>query len=306
MAVIFSQLNSKHKHSRLFANTTRDSLRFVFVLIVSLVLIVADFHYRCIDRLRLVFSILASPLHYASDYPVRLMHTGKALLLDKQVLMNENDSLHHQHLRLQARLQRFNSIRHENTELKGLLALSDLSGRRSMGARVLAIDTNSARQLLILNKGKRDRIFSGQPVLDEHGVMGQVIDVGLMTSTVLLISDGMSAVPIRNNRTGETGILVGTNDVNRLSLIHLPKTSAITVGDLLVTSGLGRLYPEGYPVGRVDEVQNTPGDDFIKVHVSPLALLDRTRLVLLMWPDEHHALLSAQVDERLRVMASHS
>lgn len=249
---------------------------------------------------------MASPLHYASDYPVRLLHTGRALLLDKQVLMDENDALHHEHLRLQGRLQRLKAIRHENTELKGLLALSDISGRRSVGARVLAIDTNSARQLLILNKGQRDRIFSGQPVLDEHGVMGQVIDVGLMTSTVLLISDGMSAVPVRNNRTGETGILVGTNHVNRLSLIHLPKTSAITAGDLLVTSGLGRLYPEGYPVGRVDDVENTPGDDFIKVHVSPLALLDRTRLVLLLWPNEHHALLSAQVDERLRVMAYRS
>ena len=302
MAVIFSQPNNGH--SRIFTNTERDSSHFVFALVLALALIMADSHYRCAEPLRRAFSWLASPLQYISDYPMHMIDSGRALILTKQQLINENDALHHEHLFLQKKLQRLQTIRHENTELKGLLALSDISGWRSIGARVLAIDSNTTRQLLILNKGKRDKIFLGQPVLDKNGVMGQVIDVGLMTSTVLLISDGMSAVPVRNNRTGETGILVGTNHENQLALIHLPKTSAIMTGDLLVTSGLGRRYPEGYPVGRVEHVLNTPGDDFIKVYVRPLALLNKARLVLLIWPSEHHAFLSSQVDERLRGMES--
>ena len=71
----------------------------------------------------------------------------------------------------------------------------------------------------------------------------------------MLISDAKSAVPVRNNRTGERAILVGNNNMSQLSLVNLPRTSSINQGDLLVTSGLGRLYPEGYPVGRVEDVK---------------------------------------------------
>jgi rod shape-determining protein MreC len=154
--------------------------------------------------------------------------------------------------------------------------------------------------LVILNKGKRDGAYVGQPVLDAKGVMGQIIDVGYMTSTVLLISDSKSAVPVRNNRTGERGILIGLNNLGQLSLINLPGTSSIAKDDLLVTSGLGRLYPEGYPVGRVVDVQSVPGEAFIKVDVSPVALLNRNRLVLLIWPDKEQAQLTLQINERMK------
>jgi rod shape-determining protein MreC len=172
---------------------------------------------------------------------------------------------------------------------------------QAMVAQILAVDTTTARQLVVLNKGKRDKVYAGQPVLDAKGVMGQVVDVGLMTSTVLLISDSKSAVPVRNNRTGERAILSGINNLGQLSLINLPSTSSIAAGDLLVTSGLGGLYPEGYPVGRVEGVKNIPGDAFITVDVSPIALLNRNRLVLLIWPDKEQTKINAQISERLSV-----
>jgi rod shape-determining protein MreC len=90
--------------------------------------------------------------------------------------------------------------------------------------------------------------------------------------------------------------------MNYLSLINLPGTSSINQGDLLVTSGLGRRYPEGYPVGRVSNILHKPGEDFITVRVSPVALLNRNRLVLLIWPEKEHNELTAQIDERLRVL----
>ena len=166
----------------------------------------------------------------------------------------------------------------------------------------MAVDTTPSRQVLILNKGSRDGVFVGQPVLDAKGVMGQIIDVGLMTSTILLISDAKCAVPIRNNRTGERAILVGTNSMTHLSLIHLPGTSSIVKGDLLVTSGLGRRYPEGYPVGRVEDITHKPGDEFMTVRVAPIARLNRNRLVLLIWPEEEHNELTAQINERMNVI----
>ena len=274
----------------------------MFALVISLAFMVADYHYRSLDSVRSGFSILVSPLQYIVDYPVRVIGGIRSLISTKKALINENMQLRYQQTMLEAQMQKLLVISRENSQLKELLSVSSSAQMRAMAAQILAVDTTSSRQLLVLNRGTRDGVFSGQPVLDAKGVMGQIIDVGLMTSTVLLISDSKSAVPVRNDRTGERAILIGTNSMSQLSLINLPRTSSIVKGDLLVTSGLGRRYPEGYPVGRVEDVKNIPGDDFIKVSVSPVALLNRNRLVLVVWPEEEHAALTDQINERISVM----
>lgn len=259
----------------------------------------SDYHYRYLDSVRSGFSLVVSPIQYAVDYPVRVIGWVQSLVSAKKALIDENMQLRYQQTMLQAELQKLIVIQKENLQLKELLLTSSKADMRAMAAQILAVDTSNARQIVVLNKGKRDGVYVGQPVLDAKGVMGQIIDVGPMTSGVLLISDSKSAVPVRNNRTGERAILVGNNSLEQLSLINLPKTSSIHPGDVLVTSGLGRRYPEGYPVGRVEQVNSIPGEDFVKVMVSPVAFLNRNRLVLLIWPDPEQEQLTAQVNERL-------
>jgi rod shape-determining protein MreC len=274
----------------------------VFALAISFAFMVADYRYQYLDSVRSGFSLLVSPMQYIVDYPVRMMGWTYSLIASKKSLINENMQLRYQQIILEAQLQKLLVLSNENSQLKQLLSASAATEMRAIAAQILAVDTTSSRQLLVLNKGKRDGVFAGQPVLDAKGVMGQIIDVGLMTSTVLLVSDAKSAVPVRNDRTGERAILVGTNSMSELSLINLPRTSSIAKGDLLVTSGLGRRYPEGYPVGLVEDIKNIPGDDFIKVSVSPIALLNRNRLVLLVWPEKEHAKLTEQINQRISVM----
>lgn len=299
MAISFQPNNI---HSKLFAKRQHSASNFLFALLLALCMIIADSHYQKMGNVRRGFSVLVAPLQLAVDYPVRIYNWVHSLLSSKKALIDENMRLRYQQTILEAHLQKFIALRHENSQLKKLLSATSSENMRAIAAQILAVETNRSRQLLILDKGTRDGVFSGQPVLDAKGVMGQVIDVGVMTSTVLLISDSKCAVPVKNDRTGEHAILVGTNNLSRLSLINLPKTSSIARGDLLVTSGLGRRYPEGYPVGRVDVVKNAPGDDFIKVSVSPIALLNRSRLVLLIWPEEEHNELTEQINERLKVL----
>lgn len=295
--MISSQPNNTQ--SRLFAERSHSSLGFVFASALSFTLMFADYHYRYLDNVRSGFSLLVSPLQYIVDYPVSLVGWFSSLLSTKKALIDENMQLRYQQTMLEAQLQKLILLSNENSQLKALLSASSSAKIDAMAAQILAVDTTTSRQLLVLNKGKRDGVSRGLPVLDAKGVMGQIIDVGSMTSTVLLISDSKSAVPVRNDRTGERAILVGTNSISQLSLINLPKTSSIAKGDLLVTSGLGRRYPEGYPVGRVEEIKPIPGDDFIKVSVRPTALLNRDRLVLVVALEEEHAALTAQIDERL-------
>ena len=302
MAVIFSQPNNNQ--NRIFARSRHSAFRYVLALALSIVLMISDYHYRYLDNVRVGLSLLVTPLQYVVDYPLRVMSWVGSLFSSKKTLVDENIQLRYKQTILEAKLQKFLAISDENSQLKELLSASSAANANidAMAAQVLAVDTTSSRQLLVLNKGKRDGVIVGLPVLDAKGVVGQVIDVGFMTSTVLLVSDIKSAVPIRNNRTGERAILVGTNSISQLSLINLPRTSSIIKGDLLVTSGLGRLYPEGYPVGIVSEVKHIPGDDFIKVIVTPIALLNSNRLVLIIWPEKEHAALTNEISERMKIM----
>jgi rod shape-determining protein MreC len=305
---IFFQQNDNHygnhnlKRNRLFAKKKHSSLWFVLSVLLSFMLMMVDCRDRSLPCVRTVFTGVMMPVQFAVDYPLRVVAWGHSLMSSKKTLVDENMRLRYQQTVLEAQLQKFLALRNENSELKSLLSASSSAQMRSMAARILAVDTTSSRQIIVISKGSRDGVVRGQAVLDARGVMGQVIDVGPLTSTVLLISDSKCAVPVLNQRTGERAIVVGTNYIGRLSLVNLPKTSSVVVGDLLVTSGLGEHYPEGYPVGFVEEVQNTSGEDFIKVLVSPVAWLNRSRLVLLVWPEEKQNELSMELVERLRVL----
>ncbi|MCX7091082.1 MAG: rod shape-determining protein MreC [Legionellales bacterium] len=301
---IFFQRNKQNeqmllKRNRLFAKKKYSSLWFVLSVLLSFSLMVVDCRDRSLPWLRNIFTGMMVPVQFAVDYPVQVVAWSRSLIGSKKALVDENMRLRYQQTVLEARLQKFLALRNENSELKSLLSASSSAQMRSMAARILAVDTSTSRQIVVISKGSHDGVIRGQAVLDAKGVTGQVIDVGLLTSTVLLISDSKCAVPVLNQRTGERAIVVGTNHIGRLALVNLPKTSSVAVGDLLVTSGLGGNYPEGYPVGYVEEVQNTSGDDFIKVMVNPLAWLNRSRLVLLVWPEEKHNELSTELTERL-------
>lgn len=300
MAVISSRQNNSR--ITLFSRGGPSSLGFLIALVLAMGMMFADYHYRYMHAVRSAIALLVSPLQYAVDYPVRITGWVQALVGSKKALLDENVRIRYEQSVLEAKMQNVLALQEENSQLKELLLTSTKANMKAMAAQILAVDTSSSRQILVLNKGERDGVHVGQPVLDAKGVMGQIIDTGLMTSTVLLISDAKCAVPVRNNRTGERALLIGTNKMDELLLLNLPETSSINPGDLLVTSGLDRRYPEGYPVGRVESVNNIPGEAFARVIVSPIASLNHSRLVLLIWPDKEQEMLTLQINERLEAV----
>jgi len=295
--VIFFQQNKQR--GRLFQQAQQRGGRFSLAIALAVMFMLADHHYGTMPIHR-VFSSFIFPVQYATDAPIRLINWTRLTWTSKQDLLAANERLRHQQLYLQSQNMQSLMLQDENASLKALLALSQTVKHRSMAADVLAVNTGHARQVVIINKGKQAGVVLGQLVLDTEGVMGQVIDVGLKTSTVLLVSDVNSAVPVRNQRTGEKAILNGTNNTRHLSLIHLPKTVSVQQGDVLLTSGLGQQYPAGYPVGVVETVTIHPGEEFIRVSVHPLTSLNRNHLVLLVWPDEQKLALNQEVDTRLQ------
>ena len=150
-------------------------------------------------------------------------------------------------------------------------------------AELIGVSPDPARHLVVLDKGEADGVFTGQPLIDANGLMGQVVEAAANSARVLLITDATHAIPVQVNRNGVRAIAEGVGRLDRLELRHVASTEDIEVGDLLVSSGLGGRFPEGYPVASVTEVIVDPGQPFARVIAEPKAALNRSRHVLLVF-----------------------
>jgi len=154
-------------------------------------------------------------------------------------------------------------------------------------AELVAVELQSFRRQIVINKGQREGAYDGQPIVDATGIMGQIVHVAPFSSTVLLLTDPNHALPVQVNRNGLRTIAVGTGQRDKLLLENLTNNADIRVGDLIISSGLGRRFPSGYPVGQIEKISRDPGEVFAKVVVKPSAQLSQSREVLMVWPYEN-------------------
>jgi rod shape-determining protein MreC len=199
----------------------------------------------------------------------------------REHLRKENTELKARLRQADFRLMRYADLEQENLRLRNLRAATASISERIMVAEILRVDLNPYRHRVIINKGTHDGVVKAQPLLDAHGIFGQITRAGAFSSEAILITDTEHAIPVQVNRNGLRSIAVGTGDLNKLSLPFLPTNADIQVGDLLVSSGLGGVFPAGYPVAvvaKVDKVAQT-----LSISAKPAASLDRDREVLLVW-----------------------
>lgn len=245
---------------------------------------VTDHHYHHLQQVRAALSVIVHPLRLLAALPVTASLELQTFFATRETLHTENADLRRNNLQLQARLQQYTNLQAENQRLRKLLESSTtVSGERLLIAELSAVDLDPYRQQVTINKGTLDGAFVGQAVLDAAAVMGQIQQATLFSSTVLLITDPNHAMPVQILRNGLRTIAIGTGRINELELPYLPTHSDIRVGDQLVTSGLGGTFPAGYPVATVRTIDRQPNQAFARIHAEPLAHLDRSREVLLVW-----------------------
>jgi rod shape-determining protein MreC len=173
-------------------------------------------------------------------------------------------------------------VAQQNQHLKELL-----DTRRSLElnvqlARVIGVDLGAYSHRLMLNVGARDGVKAGQPVIDAHGVMGQVIESLPTTSLVMLVTDPAHAIPVVIERTGLRTVAYGSRDGDQLVLPTIPLAGDVEAGDQLLTSGLGGRFPPGFPVGRITAVAPAATGMFLVAQVQPAADIGRSEDVLLL------------------------
>ncbi len=243
-----------------------------------------DHQFNYFGRFRSVLSLVVAPMQYLVDRPVEFIRWVDTSFTTQQNLLVENAQLRARQLLLYAKLQKVLALERENEQLKALLRSSSNIHEKVTVAQLLAVDLAPYTQQIVIDKGERDGVYVGQPVLDAYGVMGQVIAVGPINSRVLLITDPRSAIPVQNNRNGNRAIASGLGFDGVLELINVPLTTDFRKGDYLITSGLGGHYPPGYPVGVINNVKLPPGGRFTNISLTPAAHVNQSRQVLLVWP----------------------
>jgi rod shape-determining protein MreC len=258
----------------------------IVLVIASIVLMTVDHRWHSLELARSAFSGILYPLQYTIDLPIRLFYWADEALSTQQSLLEKNREFEARHLENRVQLQKLDIIEKENERLRKLLGAIPKTTERLLISEIINVDLDPYKQLILLNKGSNSDVYQGQPIIDAQGVMGQVVHVGPMSSTAVLITDASHAIPVQVNRTGLRAIAFGSGKIDQLNLRHLPHNVDIKEGDLLITSGLGGVFPPNFPVAVITRIERPAGEPFATIEALPHALLDKSREVLLVWRNE--------------------
>lgn len=270
----------------IFGKTPPLGLRLVLAVIASAALILTDGQTNAMIKFRSTMETAVGGLYYLANVPRKVLDGLSDNLVDTNKLQIENKVLKEQLLEKNADLLLLDQLKVENQRLRLLLNSPLRADEYKKIAEILTAETDIYRQQVVINQGKSNGAYVGQPVIDEKGVIGQIISVGEQSSRVLLLTDVTHSIPVQVLRNDVRVIASGVGRSDELILDNVPRSVDIVKGDLLVTSGLGGRFPEGYPVGVVDKVSRDGSNYFASISVKPLASLERLRYVLLLWPTE--------------------
>ncbi len=251
-----------------------------------------DHRWHYLDSLRSAMSLVIYPLQSLVDLSTAPLRMAGQSLQSRSALQKQVEELRIRETLLNAQLQRLVALEAENRRLRQLLHTSRETVEETRVAEIVAVDLDPFSRRIVIDKGSRDDIFPGQPILDASGIMGQVIRVEPLSSTAMLLTDPGHAIPVQVNRNGLRAVAVGTGASNRLDVPFIPNNADIRKGDVLISSGLGGRFPPGHPVATVIRVESDPARPYAVVEAAPAAQLDKIREVLLVWtnPQREHPL----------------
>ena len=273
---------ARNDTATLFAEGTASTLRLIAYLGLAATLMIVDHRADYLEDLRRLTGVLVEPVYRIAALPADVARATRTAVVSQDTLAKENRELRDALLLAQARLNRLDALVAQNARLKDLLDAQTSLGLSVQLARLIDVDLDPFRPRVVLNVGASQGVTVGQPVIDAHGIMGQVIEVLGNTSIVMLITDPTHAIPVMVERSGLRTIAYGTGAIDRLELPNIPISADVQVGDRLVTSGLGGRFPAGFPVGEILSISTDSSSLFAAAQARPAAALDRSGDVLLL------------------------
>ena len=262
---------------------TSDLFSFALLVCMSVVLMIVDYRSSYLLYARSTLATLITPVQIVATLPQEVAERVSVWFLSSENLRGQYETLRTEHAKLQAQLQRMQALVRENDDLRDLLDAAKKVPDRVLMAELIEVSVDPYTQKILVDRGLSDGAHVGQPVFDPSGIMGQVTQVMPFTSAVTLITDPSHAVPVRVQRNGLRAVAFGVGSSDRVRISYLSPDSDIRKGDVLITSGLGGRFPAGYPVAKVIDIKNDPGETFLYIEAVPTAQIDRASHVLLVW-----------------------
>lgn len=272
----------------LYGRGPSPGLRFFLYALLALVLMYLDQRGNWGGRIRYGLMALAYPVQTVVNSPTAAWDWLVESTRTRVQLRSENEELRARQRELELALMRDQALQQENAELRNLRAALPPLTRKWVLAEVINVETDPLRQRLLINRGTTEGVHLNQPVVDATGILGQVARVGPWSAEIILITDPEHALPVQIARNGLRTIAVGSGNAQQLVLPYLAVNSDVKRGDLLQSSGLGGVFPAGYPVGRVIGVRRESKQLLAQVEAEPLARIDRVREVMLLDFDPSH------------------
>jgi rod shape-determining protein MreC len=272
----------------LYGRGASPGLRLTGYAIIAMFLMYYDQHGHWVQRLRYALEAAALPVQELVNSPGLGWRMLSNSMRSSAALRAENQRLREHERELELSQMREAALEQENAELRGLHASLPPLIKHWQLAEIISVETSPLRQRLVINKGGRDGVFVNEAVVDANGVLGQVARIGPWSAEVILATDPEHAIPVEVTRNSLRSIAVGAGSSGELVLPYLAINSDVKSGDLLVSSGLGGVFPAGLPVARISGVRRESNQLLAQVRAQPLASVDRDREVILLQFEPGH------------------
>jgi len=214
---------------------------------------------------------------------VTTVRGGAAYFQDLEALRQENARLQQALTLAESELARRMEVDSQNKRLSQLVELQQQYGGKGVAATVVARTPDNWRKRLVVNRGAKDGIGTDSVVMSPRGLIGRVLVAGPNTSIISLLTDPGQTVATLGQRSRSPGIVTGEGDAT-LAMRYMPQQVDFRIGDLVLTSGFGGVFPKGIPVGKVVRVDQQPGAITPEVTIVPTADLDRIEEVMIFPP----------------------
>lgn len=257
---------------------------FVFTLL-SCLLIAEDTRLKYFPQFRQTIGVIIFPLQKIAYIPASI-YDQIGEFIASFYLLEENEKLRRIYLDNREHLLKLHALEAENVQLRKLLGavqqIETATKAKAVLAEILSTPRDPFSHKITLNKGSQHHIQLGQAVIDDQGIVGQITQLYPWSSEVTLLTDKDHSVPVQVVRNSLRSVVSGTGRNDELELRYLSVNTDIQRGDLLVTSGIGGVYPPGIPVAAVLRIERDPTGDFAQIISTPVAGVDRNRQVLIL------------------------
>ncbi|HEX2011599.1 MAG TPA: rod shape-determining protein MreC [Roseateles sp.] len=256
--------------------------KLLFCAALAIFLMVADARFKLATPARAVLALLLQPVQRALLAPVDAWERAQDYLRGTERAMAAEDQARRQLVQQAERLSSAAQLQAENQRLRALLDLRPALPVPAIAAEVLYEAADPYSRRVVIDRGGKQGIQPGAPVINDAGVVGQVTRVYMFSSEVTLLSDKDAAIPVLNTRSQQRGAAFGGADGGGMELRFMAANADVKQDDLLTTSGLDGVYPPGLPVAKISAVERRGDSSFARVALRPVVQLDNVRHVLVL------------------------